>query len=159
MKVLIIAASRRMLSEPLVEAAMDLRDRGAMVDLVSWRLVDKELYSAFAHVVVLGPGGSTPHKAVPTPVTAHTAGATTSKITAAPPAALSVERVKRAIVWRFRKYRSRALRRFREYRSRVLRTHHKHASRGRTSAAQVSQARVSRAQGAGLASAGSMAAL
>ena len=119
MKVLIVAAGRRVLSQQLVEAAIALRDRGAIVDLVSWRVVDKELYSAFANVVVLGPGGSTPQP-VPTPVTSHTAGTTTRKITPAPPA-LSVERVKRAIAWRFRKHRSRA-----------LRLYHKHASRSRT---------------------------
>ena len=118
MKVLIVAAGRRVLSEQLVEAAMGLRDRGAMVDLVSWHLVDKELYSAFANVVVLGPGGSTP-QAVPTPVTAHTSRRHDLEDHPGAAGALSVERVKRAIAWRFRKYRSRALRRFRKYRSRV----------------------------------------
>jgi hypothetical protein len=113
MNVLIVAGGRRVLSEQLVEAAVGLRDRGAMVDLVSWHLVEKQLYSAFANVVVLEPGGSTP-QAVPRPVTAHTAGASTT----APPT-LSAERVKRAIAWRFRKYRSRA-----------LRTYHKYASPG-----------------------------
>jgi hypothetical protein len=117
MKVLIVAGGSRVLSEQLVEAAVGLRDRGAMVDLVSWHLVDKELYSAFANVVVLGPGGSTP-QAVPRPVAANTAGVTTTEITPTPPA-LSAERVKRAIAWRLRKYRSRA-----------LRTYHKYASPG-----------------------------
>jgi hypothetical protein len=118
MKVLIVAAGRHVLSEPLVKAAIGLRDRGAVVDLVSWRVVHKELCTAFANVIVLGPGGATPQP-VPTPVTAHTAGARASGIT--PVATLSAERVKRALAWRFRKYRSR-----------VLRTYHKHAFRGRT---------------------------
>jgi hypothetical protein len=82
-------------------------------------VVDKELYSAFANVVVLGPGGSAARER-PTPVTANTPGATTSKITSTPPA-LSAERMKRAIAWRFRKYRSRA-----------RRTYRKHVSRART---------------------------
>jgi hypothetical protein len=114
MKVLIVAGGRRVLSEQLVEAAMRLRDRGAMVDLVSWRVVDNKLYSAFANVVVLGPGGSTP-QAVPRPFTAHTAPATSEM--PPPPPALSPERLKRAIAWRFRKYRSRALRTYRKYAS------------------------------------------
>src|SRR4029450_13630489 len=115
MKVLIVASGRRALSEQLVEAAMGLQDRGAGVDLVSWRVVDKELYSAFANVIVLGPGGSTP-RAVPRSFTAHPAGAMTSEIP--PPPALSAERVKRAIAWRYRKYRSRARRTYRKYASR-----------------------------------------
>jgi hypothetical protein len=115
MNVLIVAGGRRVLSEQLVEAAVGLRDRGAMVDLVSWHLVEKQLYSAFANVVVLGPGGSTP-QAVPRLVTTRTAGTSTSEMTPAPPP-LSVERVRRAIAWRFRKYRSRALRTYRKYAS------------------------------------------
>ena len=149
MRVLIVSVGRRVLEQPLIEAAMSLRERGAIADLVSWRAVDKDLGSTFDNVVVLGPHGSSAKSiqarvtvagsaknfagASAPPVAIMSGGAGARTVITTPPA-MSAERVKRAIAWRYRKYRSRARKTSRRYASRVRRKLNmlrKHTSRAR----------------------------
>jgi hypothetical protein len=151
MRVLIVSVGRRVLGKPLVEAATSLRECGAIVDLVSWHMVDKDLCSTFDHVVVLGPHGFSP-EATRGPVNVVSVGAEVSEVTATMPAntvtggieirkvttmapARGAERVRQAIAWRYRKYISRPWRRlnwYRKHASRVLRRkYRKNLSRAR----------------------------
>ncbi len=95
------SAGRRALHELLFEAARDLRERGARVDLVSWLEVEESLSSIFDDVVVIGPGGSLPS----TRTAPQAIGLTQISNTTAPTVS-SADRVKRALAWRLRSTRA-----------------------------------------------------
>ena len=105
MRALLVSAGRRALHELLFEAARDLRQRGARVDLVSWLEVEESLSSIFDDVVVIGPGGSLPS----TRTAPQAIGLTQISNTTAPTVS-SADRVKRALAWRLRKHAARVRR-------------------------------------------------